>query len=385
MRHKIEDQPLPAVAFNYRPFLGYYSCSDPKRDPRRIMLDYPADGGDGDDEPSDDNDDDDDAGDEDEKASEDENDDEEEEHLAPADSSAVHIVDPVLSAGDTEAFKTNEKRLTDFLPYRKTVRLEPPMSASMEARIAEHAAAPTPPLPVAPPPSPLPSPLTTSLTDAGAPLGYRAARIRIRVASPSLLLPSTSYMTDIPEAEMLPQKTTCFTTPAPRLEIRESLAAGVARQPGPTLEADTWDEILEAMMEDDRAFLRARVNTLFRDRQYHLHTARALDREAIYARIAWTGSEDRSAAIEAHVRTLEAHVATLIAQTTSLQTQLTTTLGRIKTLKARDPEPQDEPAEAGSRCSHLSFVAILYSLLSFMGYSQLIFDFGLVKALSCDN
>ncbi|GJV70623.1 putative reverse transcriptase domain-containing protein [Tanacetum coccineum] len=32
----------------------------------------------------------------------------------------------------------------------------------------------------------------------------------------------------------------------------------------------------------------------------------ALDREAIYARIAWTGSEERSAAIEAHVRTLEA-------------------------------------------------------------------------------
>ncbi|GJR80831.1 hypothetical protein Tco_0151616 [Tanacetum coccineum] len=62
------------------------------------------------------------------------------------------------------------------------------------------------------------------------------------------------------------------------------------------------------------------------------------------------GSEERSAAIEAHVRTLEAQVATLIAQTTSLQTQLTTALGRIATLEARDPEPQDGPAEAGSSC-----------------------------------
>ncbi|GJZ40764.1 hypothetical protein Tco_0587650 [Tanacetum coccineum] len=262
------------------------------------------------------------------------------------------------------------------------------MSPSMEARIAEYAAAPTPPLPVASPPLPLPSPLTTSLTDVGAPLGYRAAGIRMRAAavSPPLLLPSTSHRTDIPEAEMPPQKRACFATPAPGLEIGESSAAGAARQPGPTPEADTCDEIVEAMLEvapttlegvdqrvteldttvrqrteefqvrfeeayDDRAYLRARVNTLFRDRPYHRHTAMALDREAIYARIAWTGSEERSAAIEAHVRTLEEQVATLIAQTTSLQTQLTTALGCIKTLEARDPEPQDGPAEAGSSCT----------------------------------
>ncbi|GKD49157.1 putative reverse transcriptase domain-containing protein [Tanacetum coccineum] len=146
---------------------------------------------------------------------------------------------------------------------------------------------------------------------------------------------------------------------------------------------DTWDEIVEAMLEvepttlkgvnqrvkelattirqekeefkvrledpqDDRAYLIAQVNTLFRDKPYHRHAAMILDRDAMYARIAWTSSEDRSAAIEAHVRTLEAQVTTLIAQTSSLQTQLTTSLGRIKTLEARHPEPQDEPAEAGS-------------------------------------
>ncbi|GJS63170.1 putative reverse transcriptase domain-containing protein [Tanacetum coccineum] len=220
------------------------------------------------------------------------------------------------------------------------------MSPSMEARIAEHAAALTPPLPVASPPLPLPSPLTTSPTNAGAPFGYRAAGIRMRAAaaSPPLLLPSTSHRTDILEAEMPPLKRACFATPAPELKIGESSAAGATRQPGPAPEADTWDEIVEAMMErteefqvrfkeayDDRAYLRARVNTLFRDRPYHRHTALALDREVVYARIAWTGSEERSAAIEAY-------------------TQLTTALGRIKTLEARDPEPQDGPAEAGSSC-----------------------------------
>ncbi|GJX72417.1 hypothetical protein Tco_0309588 [Tanacetum coccineum] len=48
------------------------------------------------------------------------------------------------------------------------------------------------------------------------------------------------------------------------------------------------------------------------------------------------------------ILTLEAQVATLITQTTSLQTRLTSALGRIATLEARDPEPQDGPAEAGS-------------------------------------
>ncbi|GJX73797.1 putative reverse transcriptase domain-containing protein [Tanacetum coccineum] len=254
------------------------------------------------------------------------------------------------------------------------------MSASMEARIAEHAAAPTPLLPVVSSPLPLPSPLTTSPTDTGAPLGYRAAGIRMRAAdaSPPLSLPPTSPRTDIPEAEMPPQKRACLTTPAPGYEIGESSAAGAARQPGPTPAVDTWDEIVEAMMEiapttlegvdqrvteldttvrqrteefevrfeeahDDRAYLGALVNTLYRERLQHRRTALAMDREAVYARIAWTSSEERSAAIEAHVRTLEAQVATLITQTTSLQTQLTTALGRIATLEARDPEPQDVP------------------------------------------
>nr|GFD49718.1 hypothetical protein [Tanacetum cinerariifolium] len=120
-----------------------------------------------------------DTDDEDEEPFEDEEDDEEEEeHLAPADSSTVPIVDLVLPAGDTEALEADEHTPTPRLPHtiiplsqtrlrraRKTVRLEPSMSASMKACIARHVALLSPPLPVPSPPLPLPSPLTTSPTD----------------------------------------------------------------------------------------------------------------------------------------------------------------------------------------------------------------------------
>ncbi|GKG36755.1 hypothetical protein Tco_0446928, partial [Tanacetum coccineum] len=132
---------------------GYVADSDPnenpEEDPEKEHADYPADGGDDDDEPSDDDDVDDDTHDEDD-------DKEEEEHLAPADSSSIPVVDLVPSAGDIEAFETDESVPTPRSPRirvpiaqtrlcraRKTIRLEPPMSPYMEARIAERATAPT--------------------------------------------------------------------------------------------------------------------------------------------------------------------------------------------------------------------------------------------------
>ncbi|GJV72999.1 hypothetical protein Tco_1492994 [Tanacetum coccineum] len=128
---------------------------DTKEGPEEDHTDYPTDGEDGGDEPSDDNDDDDDTDDEDEETTKDG---EEEEHLAPANPSAVPVVDLVPSAKDTEAFKTDESAPTPRSPQTrvpfsqtrlrkawKTVRLEPPMSAPIEARIAEHVAAPIPP------------------------------------------------------------------------------------------------------------------------------------------------------------------------------------------------------------------------------------------------
>ncbi|GJV76732.1 hypothetical protein Tco_1508316 [Tanacetum coccineum] len=207
----IEDQPPPADASPTALSLGYMADSDseeyPEEDPEEDHANYPADGGDGDDEPSDDDDDDDDdADDEDEEASEDEDNDEEEEHLA----------------------------------------------------------IPSPPLPVSSPLLPLLSPLTTNPTDAKVPLGYRAARIRIRATSPPLLLLSTSYRTDIPEAEMPPRKRVSFILSSLTLsgivvgrvfsssaccETAKAYSGGrpyVRQGYGIT---NTWDEIVEAMLE----------------------------------------------------------------------------------------------------------------------------------------
>nr|GEX13481.1 hypothetical protein [Tanacetum cinerariifolium] len=240
----LEDQPLPADA-----------------SPIAASPDYPFD-----------DDDDDDTNDEDPKEEpfEDEEDNkEEDEHMAPADSSAIPILDPILPAGDTEALEADEPTHAPGSPIiiplsqthlrraRKTVRPEPPMSASIEAYIARHAALPSPLLLVPSLPLPLPSPLTTSPTDTGAPLGYRAARIRMRA-----LLPS-SRRTDILKANMPPQKKACLTTPALGFEIGESSAAGAARQLGPTESdlrryrveqagyeiIDTWDELVDTLME----------------------------------------------------------------------------------------------------------------------------------------
>ncbi|GKD39979.1 hypothetical protein Tco_1260186, partial [Tanacetum coccineum] len=132
----LEDQPLPADASPTALSPGYVADfnldEDLEEDPEEDHVDYLADRGDDDDEPSDDDDDDDDTDDEDEEPFEDEDDDEEEEeHLALADSSAVPVIDH-----------------TCLRKAQKTVRLEPPMSPSMEARIAEYAAAPTPPSPL---------------------------------------------------------------------------------------------------------------------------------------------------------------------------------------------------------------------------------------------
>nr|GEU59659.1 hypothetical protein [Tanacetum cinerariifolium] len=326
----LEDQPLLIDASPTTASPGYVvdfdPDEDPEEDPGEDHVDYPANGGDGDDEPFDDDDDDDDTDDEDEEPFEDEEYDEEEkeEHLPSADSSVVPLVDPVPPAGDTEAFETDE-----------------------------HATALTLSLPIPSSPLPLSSTLTTSPTDAGAPLGYRGVRIKIRA-----LLPSTSRRTNIPEADMPPRKKAFLTSPALGFEVRESYTAGAARQPWPALESDhrrykveqtcygitnTWDEIVEAMLVVALTTLEGLTRD---DKPFHHHTVLLLDREATYAHRAWAGSEDRSA--ETQVRTLKEHVATLIAHTLSLQTQLTTGLGRIEILEARDPEPQEGPAETGS-------------------------------------
>nr|GFA59329.1 hypothetical protein [Tanacetum cinerariifolium] len=295
----LEDQPLPSDTSPIAASPDYVADSDPEEDPEEDpeddQADYPADGEDGDDEPFDDDDDDDTYNEDpkDEPFEDEEDDDEEEEHLALADPPAV----PTLYAS------------LDMLPY-----LHHHYLYHLHHYPCHHH------LPLAR--LPLPSPLTTSPTDTGAPLGYKAVGIKMRA-----LLPSTSRMTNILEADMLPQKRACLTTSALGFEIRESSTASAARQPGPT-ESDLRRcrtnefEIRFEEAQDDQALLRARVNTLFRDRPDHCRTAMLMDREPMYARKAWASLR--------------------------IGNQLTTALGCIEILEARDPEPQEGPAEDGN-------------------------------------
>ncbi|GKA84486.1 hypothetical protein Tco_0806081 [Tanacetum coccineum] len=207
---QVEDQPYADNASPTAESPGYIADSDSmEEDTDEDSIDYPdepEDGEEDDDEdpeedPSEehkpeDDDDDDDTDDEDEEPTKDE---EEEEHPALADSSVVPVVDPVPSAGDTEAFETDESAPTPRSPQtrvlfsqtrlcraRKTVRLEPPI-----------------------PP--------TSLAYNQAPLGHRTSMIRMR--------------DDITEEDMLPQRRFVLAAPLPGCDVAESSVAAAARAP----------------------------------------------------------------------------------------------------------------------------------------------------------
>ncbi|GKC28426.1 hypothetical protein Tco_1035720 [Tanacetum coccineum] len=182
-------------------------------------------------------------------------DDDEEEHLAPANSTTVAspAVDLVPFAEETGPFETDESAATPPPPptYRTTsrmsVRSQAPILFPSEAEVARLLALPTPPpspltslsspLPQIPsPPLPLPSPPTyTCPTYDEAPLGYRAAEIRLRAVSPllsptsppthhplQLPAPSTSHRADIPVADIPPRKRLLLTAPHLDASIRAS-------------------------------------------------------------------------------------------------------------------------------------------------------------------
>ncbi|GKF60188.1 hypothetical protein Tco_0176974, partial [Tanacetum coccineum] len=202
---------------------------DLEEDPEEDPVDYAPDA--------------DDEEDEEEEESFKDDDDKEEEHLAPADSNVVAslAIRPVPSIEETKPFETDESAATPPPPpaYRNTLRMsvrsQAPISFPSEAEVTRLLTLPTlPPSPLTLLSSPLPqipsplllvpSPLTTSPTYIEVPLGYRAARIRLRAASPPLLLPSTSRRADIPEANIPPRKRLLLTAPTPRFEVGESSA-----------------------------------------------------------------------------------------------------------------------------------------------------------------
>nr|GEW80696.1 hypothetical protein [Tanacetum cinerariifolium] len=255
-----EEQPLPPAVSPTADLPGYITQSDPEEDPEEDDEDpeedpayYLTDRDDDDDEEESLKDD---ADDEDEDAGKEE----EEEHLALAD-----FVSPL-------AYRTTT---------RMSIRSQTPIPFLSEAEI------PSPPFPVS-------SSLHTNPTDVGAPLGYRAAMIRLRAKSPStshllplpphivllrtgatmvmlraaapstyilaprsgilpsrtppsgtppllpiplhtssppLLLPSTNCRTDVLEVTLPPQKRLCIAL-GPRFEVRECSSAPTARPTG---------------------------------------------------------------------------------------------------------------------------------------------------------
>ncbi|GKD09398.1 hypothetical protein Tco_1189083 [Tanacetum coccineum] len=205
---------------------------------------------------------------------------------------------------------------------RISIRPQTPMSAATEALIAAVAAA----LPSSPPPSPLTS-LSSPLPQIPLPsLPFLSPPLPLPSPSLPLLLPATDprlisaavaarqHGLDVTHAidynfvdivDATPGRPMSRETTLEELSQRVTdLAATLAR--------DTHEMYVRFEdAQDDRALQRARVNTLFRDKRYHLHTAMLLESEARQ------GTEDQ--------RTREPE-------------------------PARDLEPQDGPADVGSSC-----------------------------------
>nr|GEY16167.1 hypothetical protein [Tanacetum cinerariifolium] len=311
---------------------------DPKEDdedPEEDPVNYPIDRDDEDEEES--------SGDDADDEEENEDEEEEEEHLALADS--------VLPL----AYRTIA---------RMSIRAQTPIPFPSKTELDRLLAIPTlPPSLLTSYSSPLPQVLSPLLpispTNAGAPLGYRAAMIRLRAESPStshplplpppivlpytkaymvmmravapstyilaprpetppsgtlpllpiplptssppLLLPSTDCRADAPEVTLPPQKRLCISL-GPRFEVEECLSTPTARPIGG--------------FRDDRLLMSGQLNSLRRDRRFHARTARLMKSKVRASHEAWIQSIDASDMAHFEVRALQT---TILAQQTEIE------------------------------------------------------------------
>ncbi|GJY65881.1 hypothetical protein Tco_0468119 [Tanacetum coccineum] len=338
----VEDQPLPADASPTTLLSGYVADSDLEEDPEEDPADYPVDGADDEEEEESSEDDDE----EEEETSE-----EEEEHLALADSAAATLPPPRSPQTRVPFSQTRLRRA------RKTVRPRPPMAASTEALIVEYASVPTPPSPPPSPLSPLSSPLPripslpkhTSPTYSSALLGYRVAMVQ----------------SDIPETDMPFWKRLCLTAPAFRVDYGFIDTMDTSIRSSESRVMTTMEEVNERVTDlattqrqdahefyvhdedaqGDRALLRAQISLLVRERRYFCSIASSYEREAVYARHAWSRSEDRSTALEALIRKQR------IDDDDRLTSHIQHKHDRFRELACtRDVGHQDGAADAGSSC-----------------------------------
>ncbi|GJW11063.1 putative reverse transcriptase domain-containing protein [Tanacetum coccineum] len=253
-------------------------------------------------------DDDDDDDDDEHEAFEDDDEEEEEEHLAPADSSVVPAVNPVSSAEDTEAFKTDESAPTPYASAPTPPSPPPSLLFPLSSPLLQ---IPSPPLP-------LPSPPTTSPTYAEAPLGYRRAH---------------------------------FTALTSRFEAGESLSPDAARHAGQTLAhrvdygfVNTVDTSIRA--SESRAMTAiGEVN----ERVTDLDATQRQDAQELYA---WSHSESRIQVMEAHIRALQRDVDVLQRQRIRDEDRLTAhnqhEHDKFRDLvRAAEARPHDGPEDVG--------------------------------------
>ncbi|GJT60437.1 putative reverse transcriptase domain-containing protein, partial [Tanacetum coccineum] len=229
-------------------------------------------------EPEDD-DNDDDIEDEDEEPTEDE---EEEEHLASADSSMVLLA-------------------------RKTVRLEPPMSASMEARIAEHVAVPIPP---------------TSPTYDQDPLGHRVAMIPESYVAAARAPRPADRAEDVGYVRALQDYEHRTMTSIEEINLRVSYQAQVRRKES----EDFYTQLLDARI--DRRDIRLEIDVVRGQRT-------AYEIELHEVRQAYLSFEARNRALLARLKTLENHMSHMEWQHQRAEDDAVRQIMRTQVLEAR--------------------------------------------------
>nr|GEW43096.1 hypothetical protein [Tanacetum cinerariifolium] len=199
-----------------------------------------------------------------------------------------------------------------------------------------------------------------------------------QIPSPPLPIPSPPLDSpthiEIPESCLPLWKRLRFASPTPSQEVRESSAAGAARQNEPAIARDdpySLDELVGAseeiapttpqgvnqrvtdlfivveqettimygMMEeaqDDRSQLRGRVNLLYRDMPVHRHLAVMIEREARMVREAWGLSMDASDNARSDVMSLRTTLVAQLALILDLHAADHSRQGVIKELLAAD-------------------------------------------------
>ncbi|GJU27052.1 hypothetical protein Tco_1165673 [Tanacetum coccineum] len=272
------------------------------------------------------------------------------------------------SSDETGPFEEDETDVTQPPPRHRrariSVRPQTPMATSTQALIDAFAVG-SPPLPLPSLPLPLPSPPPTSPTCDQAPLGHRAAMIRMR--------------DDIPEEDMPPRRRFVLTAPPPGCDVAESSAAA-ARAPRRRV-ADRVEDVgyVRALQDSEhrmmtsieevnlrvsyQAQVRRQESEYFYTRLHEAQTDRrdirleidvvrgqrtAYETELHEVRQAYLSSEARNRALLARLETLETHMSRMEWQRHRAEDDAVRQIMHTQVLEAR--ARIDTVEDAGSSC-----------------------------------